>query len=409
MKNYLEAGSDKIRRPYNALYASFTPGRAFVGVLSFILILLSFIGAFAAINSPLAIAATATVAANSGMKYTLAFDDMPTPTTTPSPTSTPTPSVTPTLMPTPTSTSIPSPTATAKPSPIPTTTRVSTPPPSSTISISPARASSTANTNATPVATSTVTAVSPQNSVQGQTPTTTSNSNTPQSTPQEQQKNAFPFIALAIGVPGITATLVFLLIGWWLLRKRLLPINTVQLPPSGANPWSRVRPNDTLATHVNGAFQHDGNYAQLSNSQVPWGNNSIAPTVITFNKNVATPTPSRFAQANTNSFAPSVGQYPPNELNQIPNVQLISAPGPATSETNIPQTLGKNGNSVNASDAYEQWLRNNSTGTPDLNDPYLKELLKQFSDKTRATHLQNLSNFRNEQTNSTPNDAQRTY
>ncbi|HEX6109258.1 MAG TPA: hypothetical protein VFZ02_07555, partial [Ktedonobacteraceae bacterium] len=77
----------------------------------------------------------------------------------------------------------------------------------------------------------------------------------------------------------------------------------------------------------------------------------------------------------------------------------IPAPGPATSETNIPQMLGKNGNSVNASDTYEQWLRNNSTGIPDLNDPYLKELLKQFSDKTRATLQQNLSNFRNEQTN----------
>jgi hypothetical protein len=50
----------------------------------------------------------------------------------------------------------------------------------------------------------------------------------------------------------------------------------------------------------------------------------------------------------------------------------------------------------NTSDAYEQWLSNNFTGTPDLNDPYLKELLNQFSDKTRATIEQNLSNFRNE-------------
>ena len=140
--------------------------------------------------------------------------------------------------------------------------------------------------------------------------------------PQEQQKNTFLFIALAIGVPGITATLVFLLIGWWLLRKHLLPNNTVQLPPSGANPWSRVRPNDTLSTNVNGTFQPDGNNAQLSKDQMPLGNNTL--------------------------------------------------------------------------DAYEQWLSNNFTGTPDLNDPYLKEILNQFSDKTRATLQQNLSNFRNE-------------
>jgi hypothetical protein len=164
---------------------------------------------------------------------------------------------------------------------------------------------------------------------------------------QKQQKNAFPFIALAIGVPGITATLVFLLIGWWLMRKRLLPNNTVQLAPSGANPWSRVRPNDAWNTNINGAFQLDGYNAQLSKSRMH-------------------------------------------------NIQPLPTPGPATSETDVQQTLGKNGDSVNASDAYEQWLRNNFTGTPDLNDPYLKELLNQFSDKTRATLLQNLSNFRNE-------------
>ena len=161
-----------------------------------------------------------------------------------------------------------------------------------------------------------------QSSIQGQTPTTKSISNMPRSMPQQQQKNAFPFIALAIGVPGITATLVFLLIGWWLLRKHLLPNNTVQLPPSGANPWSRVRPNDAWSTNVKGTFLPDDNNAQLSNDQMPLGNNT--------------------------------------------------------------------------SDAYEQWLSNNFTGTPDLNDPYLKELLNQFSDKTRATIEQNLSNFRNE-------------
>ncbi len=405
MKIYLTACSGKVWRLY---YARLTPGKVFVGTLSLVLILLSFIGAFATINSPHTIAATITVAANSGMKHTLVFGKTRTPTTTPFPTSTTTPSptsittptATPTMMPTPTSTSIPSPTA--KPSPIPTTTTVSPSPPSSTLSISPTHVASTGITNATPVATPTVTEVSPQNSIQGQTPITKSNSNPPQSMTRQQQKNTFPFIALAIGVPGITATLVFLFIGWWLLRKHLLPNNTVQLPPSGANPWSRVRPNDARSTNVNVTSQSDDNSSQLPKSPMPFVNNSIAPTSIPFNNIVAlpeidiAPTPNGFVQANTNSLAPSLSQKPPNKLNQIPNVQLIPIPGPTTSELDTQQTLGKNGNSVTASDGYEQWLSNNFTGTSDLNDPYLKELLKQFSDKTQSTLQQNLSNFRNE-------------
>jgi hypothetical protein len=303
MKNYPEADSGKIKHSNNALDARFAPGRVFVAVLSLILILLSFIGAFAVVNSPHAIAATVT--ANVGINHTLPLDDTTTPsptstiTSTPTPTSTLSPTATPTMTPAPTSTSIPSPTSTAEvstPSPAPST--------SPTSSISPTRASSTTVTNATPGASGTVTAVSPQNSVPGQTPTTTSNANTPQSTPQEQQKNAFPFIALAIGVPGITVTLAFFLIGWWLLRKRLLPSTTVKLPPSGANSWSRVRPNEPLDPNVNDAIQPEANNTQSSNG--------------------------------------------------------------------------------NAADAYEQWLRNNSAGTPDLNDPYLKELIKQLSDKTWA-------------------------
>jgi hypothetical protein len=68
--------------------------------------------------------------------------------------------------------------------------------------------------------------------------------------------------------------------------------------------------------------------------------------------------------------------------------------------------LGKNGNSANAADAYEQWLCNNSAETPDLNGPYLKELIKQYSDKTRAARQQNQSNLGNEQTNSAPDVTQ---
>lgn len=398
MKNNLEAGSGKIRRTDNALYTRFTPDKVLVGMISLILLLLSLIGAIATLTMPHAIAASAIIGPDSGMKHTLSLDDTSTPTTTPTLTSTPSLTATPTIIPTSTLTSMPSPTSTSISSPTASTTIVTTPPPTSlTPSISPTHASSAAIANATRGATAT-----PQSLVPGQTATTTSNSTTPQSTSQEQQKSTFPFIALAIGVPGMIATLVFLLIGWWLLRKRLLPNNTAKLPPSGANPWSRVRPSDRWDTNVNGAFQPDGNNAQLSNSQVPLENNSIAPTGIPFNKNGAlpysniVPTPNGFIQTNTNSLTPSADQFPPNELNLINNAKLIPASKPVTSETNIPQVLGKNGNSANTADAYEQWLQNNSAEIPDSNDPYLRELIKEFSNKTQAAHQQNLSNSRNE-------------
>jgi hypothetical protein len=330
MKNNLEAGSGKIKHTDNALYARFTPDKVLVGMISLLLLLLSLIGAITTLTGTHAFAASALISTHSGMKHTLVLNDTSTSTTTPTLTPTSTLTATATITPSPSSTVNPSPTATSMPSPTAATT-VTTPP---SPSISPTRAPSAAIPNATRGATGTPTTATQQSLVPGQTATTTSNSTTPKSMPQEQQKNTFPFIALTIGVPGITATLLFLLIGWWLLRKRLLPNITMKLPPSGANPWSRVRPNDLWGTNVNGAFQHDGN----------------------------------------------------NTLSS----------GPVTSETNIPQVSGKNGNNANAADAYEQWLRNNSAETPDFNDPYLKEIIKEFSNKTRAAHQQNLSNFRND-------------
>ena len=80
-------------------------------------------------------------------------------------------------------------------------------------------------------------------------------------------------------------------------------------------------------------------------------------------------------------------------MNQIRNARLIPIPD-GISETNRPPIVSENSRSVNDEDAYEQWLHNNNTRNPDLNDVYLKELIKQFSDKSRAAHLQNEASFR---------------
>jgi hypothetical protein len=370
MKNNVEAGSGKDQRSDNASFARLTPSRLLVGVLSITLLLLSLIGAIAVVTSTPAIAARATLATNSVTKHTL----VPNKTSTPSPTPT-TPS------PTPTSTTAPTP--------------ISTFAASSTLSLSPTRSSNTPVATAKPGTTSTVTvsAIPAQSSGQGQTPTTPSTSNTIQSASQDQQNGNFPFIALAIGVPGTTAAIVFFFIGWWLLRKHLLPVKNVKLPPSGADPWCRVRVNDTSWNmNVNGSTQPFGSNNQLSNGPVPWGHTSVALA------------PYGFGQIYPqNNFAPG-SQLSFNGLDQIHNAPVM--PAPAKPEINGPQAMGNNYNDSygREEDAYQQWLRNNPEGTPDINNPYFKELIKQYSDKSRAARQQKLSNTSNEQASPTRND-----
>jgi hypothetical protein len=88
-----------------------------------------------------------------------------------------------------------------------------------------------------------------------------------------------------------------------------------------------------------------------------------------------------------------------NSSNQIYTTPVMPIPG--KSEPNGTQATG---NSYEM-DAYVQWLRNNPGGTPDINDPYLKELIKQYSDKSRAARQQTMGSAMDGQASSTPNDA----
>lgn len=232
-----------------------------------------------------------------------------------------------------------------------------------------------------------------QSSSQDQTPTTLSTSNTIQSASQDQQNGAFPFIALAIGVPGAMAAIGFFFIGWWLLRKRLLPVKKVKLPPSGANPWSRVRTsNPQWNTNVNSNTLPFGSNHQESNNPAFWGHTSIPPTP--------------YGSSQTypqNNFAP--GSQPSfNGLHQIQNTPV--RPAPARPEGNRPQAMGNiNHESYGREEStYQQWLRNNPEGTSDINNPYLKEIIKQYSDKSRAAYQQKLLNTGNEQASPDRND-----
>src|SRR6266704_3551407 len=149
-----------------------------------------------------------------------------------------------------TATSTPTPTATNTPRPTPTATKTPrrTPTPTATLS---AAATAIPTATATRVkATSTVGTVTASPTT-GQTPTsvpggsaTTTTNNTGNGTPPAGQQGSglgivfFPLLIGALLFMGIVIVLGFLL-----LRKRLLPPQPlrVNLPPSGAQPWRRVR------------------------------------------------------------------------------------------------------------------------------------------------------------------------
>src|SRR6266700_1630689 len=154
----------------------------------------------------------------------------------------------PTPTPTATNTPTPTPTATKTPRPTPTATKTPrrTPTPTATLSAAVIPTATATGVKATPTV-STVTA-SPST---GQTPTsvpggsaTTTTNNTGNGTPPAGQQGSglgivfFPLLIGALLFMGIVIVLGFLF-----LRKSLLPPQPlrVNLPPSGAQPWRRVR------------------------------------------------------------------------------------------------------------------------------------------------------------------------
>jgi hypothetical protein len=171
------------------------------------------------------------------------------------------------------------------------------------------------------------------------------------------------------------------------------------------NTWSNLNNGSSAPSHgifasPTGTFAPDnGSFYTTHNGQIPTTESNFSPT---HHSGVA-PTPSGFVQTNTHNDIASTGQLSFNGLNQIRNAPLMPAPG--SPGANRPQAMSNNGNNGYEMDAYEQWLRNNPEGTPDLDDPYLKALIKQFSDKSRATRLQKMESARDGQVSSTHNDA----
>src|SRR6266566_3908588 len=358
MKNNLKVRSSRIQRSDKAICATLTPSRIIVGVLSLTILLFSLYSAIAVVNSMHAVAASATTDVNSITKHVQIPNDKPTPTPTLTSTSTPTPSPTSTPTPTPT----PSPTSTSTPSAKSTTS----PPP--TASTKP-----TAAVNAT---LGTASTVATQSSSQDQTSTGSSTSNNIKSPSQDRQNTELPIIALAIGLPSITAVILFLLVVWRYLRKRLLPTRKVKLPPSGAKPWSRVRTSDAPQNmSTNGNFQANGSKDGEFYSQAPAGLDFDGITATgTLAPNNSGFTPSKgMSPSPTSNFAPNNGSFVSPNSNLAPRTRIFS---PASSNSVTPTGIPFNASSTHP-----------NSGSLDLNDPHLKELIKQYSEKSRAAQL----------------------
>ena len=74
-------------------------------------------------------------------------------------------------------------------------------------------------------------------------PTSTTSSPAVHQLSRVQQQGEGAFFPLVLGIlSGITAVGLLVAVGRWLLRKWLLPVRKVKVPPSGTTPWQRVRP-----------------------------------------------------------------------------------------------------------------------------------------------------------------------
>ncbi len=254
-------------------------------------------------------------------------------TSTPSPTDTSTPS--PTITPTPSPTTPPTPTKTPTPKP--------TPKPTSTPTSAPGVTPTATTSQPTPT---TQPGTTPTSSDNSQTPTAISgvpntntnngnnggNNNIP--TPPSDGGFSLSPSTVSIGLLTLFGFGGALFVGLLLLRKRFLPrpVPQASLPPSGAQPWRRVRSgslNGITNTRIDwNSVQNDwnnwpANIARSSGTPVQGSTPPMAPNTgynTTNNSTFASPYPASFPGGVTPPFSPS-----PNPA-VYPNTTMFSSP-----------------------------------------------------------------------------------
>ncbi len=379
--------------------------------------------------------------------------DMPTATATPrrrkTPTATPTDEPTDTPTPTPTNTPTPTPTDTPTPTPTDaptTTTSGSIGVPSSTggivlfskkihlIAAIGARNTIPFHANAQCAPTTAPTGVTqtpdPNSTTvaAGSTPGATPVITTPGSHSASSTTSASGNSRVVLLVGGVfLVLLVGLGIGWFFFRRMLLPASATSpnLPPSGARPWSRTRvPNpdslngviDSQATLNVGASNFGpGGPGPNMLPEPPMNNGYNGPDPAGFG-GIAGLNGAGFGGFSDGFIPPSPQIFPQNENSMIPpgsgafplitNANGFAPASPAFnamyglpddpfagSQSGGPgwmANLGDN-NGFNGPPASGQNGGNFAPGQVDLNDPYLAEVIRQYSQKSQTVQPQQMS------------------
>ncbi|HEX7735278.1 MAG TPA: hypothetical protein VF458_10445 [Ktedonobacteraceae bacterium] len=413
-------GQVKTRR----LRVRFTPVHAIIGVLALTLLLLSALASLINTTSSQASAngvldacpttgtATATATTGSGFTATATRGKTPTPTATKKATPTPTPTatatpVTPTAVPT-------TPTATG------TTPTSSIFEPGNSkvvlfsamvVTCSPT-AAATSDTQ-TPDAGTTATSTT--------VPTGSSTHNTTSNQPGGGNSGGGSRVVVIVG--GVVALLLLgLLVGWFFFRRMLLPQGApnASLPPSGARPWSRTRmpnpdsmggiatvqtgspgfggpggpasPNSNMFADAfqgppanNGGFNGPGpqggngmgfggfsdGFIPSSQQLFPQGENSMIP-----------PGSGAFPViGNSNGFAPASQAF--NAMYGLPDDPFSG------SQAGSPGWMSNLGNGSQGGPPPAN-QGNFAPGHVDLNDPYLAEVIRQYSQKSQSVKTQSV-------------------
>ena len=275
----------------------------------------------------------------------------PTDTTTPSPTSTLTPSPTNTITPS------PSPTPTKTPTPKPTATATSAP--GATPTATTPKPTSTAQPGTTPTSSDNSQTLTP---ISGVPTSTTNNGNNGgnNNTPTTPTGGGFSLSlgTISMGLLTLLGFVSALFVGLLLLRKHLLPSPAphASLPPSGAQPWRRVRTES-----LNGITNVPGVQAVQA---VPGGQNDWNNWPTNTARAGGTPEIRALPQGNAPTMAPNMG-YNITNNNTFPSPSAGSFPGGTTPPFS---PSPNNGNSPNYNNAFPT-NSSSPNSAPDAADP----------------------------------------
>src|SRR5438034_6156781 len=296
----------------------------------------------------------------------------PTDTTTPSPTSTLTPSPTNTITPSPS----PTPTKTPTPKPTPKPTATPTSAPGATPTATTPKPTSTAQPGTTPTSTDNSQTPTPISGVPNST-TNNGNNGGNNNTPTTPTGGGFSqsLGTISMGLLTLLGFVSALFVGLLLLRKHLLPSPAPQtsLPPSGAQPWRRVRTES-----LNGITNVPGVQAVHAMQAVPGGQNDWNNWPTNIARAGETPEIRALPQGSAPTMAPNMG-YNITNNNTFQSPSAGSFPGgttppfsPSPNTADFPNTTAfsspNNGNSPN----YDNAFPTNSSGpnsAPDAADP----------------------------------------